>query len=268
MTNYVTSTDGTSISYDRSGEGPKVILVGGALDEGAENEPLAAWLADSFTVYNYARRGRGKSGNTPPYAVEREIEDLEALFAEAGGRAHLFGASSGGGLALRAAAAGLPVDQIAVYDVPFCMDDASYERAQVYVAKVGPAVAEGRLDDALELFLWFAGSAPEEIAGMKASPYWPAMQAVAHTLASDAACMGDHRPPSEFAKITCPALIIDSGASAGSQGMSGLPKDFFASAADAIADLVPRAERRTFLDQGHVGVPEVLGPALKNFFQP
>ncbi|WP_433159418.1 alpha/beta fold hydrolase [Kribbella sp. CA-247076] len=266
MTNYVTSTDGTSIAYDRLGSGPNVILVGGGLDDGRENEPLAAWLATDFSVFNYARRGRGRSGDTPPYAVERELEDLEALLAEAGGTAHLFGASSGGALALRAAAAGLPVDRIAVYDVPYCLDDETYRRAQEYVTKVGPAVAEGRLDDALELFLWLAGSAPEEIHAMKAGPYWPAMREVAHTLAAEAACLGDHRPPKELAAITRPVLAIDSGQSAGSPGMAGLPKDFFAVAADAIADLVPQAERRTLADHGHVGAPDVLGPVLKGFF--
>ncbi|MEJ3652980.1 alpha/beta hydrolase [Actinomycetes bacterium KLBMP 9759] len=266
MTNFVTSNDGTSIAYDRRGAGPNVVLVGGGLDEGRENEPLAAWLAGSFTVYNYARRGRGKSGNTQPYAVEREIEDIEALLAEAGGRAHVFGASSGGALALRAAAAGLPIDRIAVYDVPYCMDEETHGRAEEYVAKVGPAVAEGRLDDALELFLWFAGSPPEAIANMKDSPYWPGMRAVAHTLAFEAACLGDHRPPAALAMITQPTLLIDSGQSAGSPGMSGLPKDFFAAAADAAAVLIPNAERRTLTDQGHVAAPEVLGPVLESAF--
>lgn len=266
MTNYVTSNDGTSIAYDRQGSGPSVIVIGGGLDDGTENEPLAAWLASDFTVYNYARRGRGKSGSTQPYAVERELEDLEALFAEAGGTAHLFGASSGGGLVLRAAAAGLPIDRLAVYDVPYCMDDDTHRRAQEYVAQVGPAVADGRLDDALELFLWLAGTAPEEISGMKASPYWPGMRALAHTLAAEAAVLGDHRPPKELARTTRPALLVDSGQSAGSPGMSGLPQDFFARAADAVASLLPRAERRTLTDQGHVAAPDALGPVLRAFF--
>jgi pimeloyl-ACP methyl ester carboxylesterase len=102
--NRVTSKDGTSIAYDRKGSGPAVILVGGGLDDGAENAPLALELAGPFTVYNYARRGRGDSGDTLPYALEREIEDIEALTAEAGGSAHLFGVSSGGALALEAIA--------------------------------------------------------------------------------------------------------------------------------------------------------------------
>ena len=114
----VTSNDGTTIAYDRKGSGPAVVLVGGGLDDGAENAPLVPALAEHFTVYNYARRGRGASGFTEPYAVEREIEDLDALIAEAGGSAHLFGASSGGALALEAAAAGSAIDTIAVWEVP------------------------------------------------------------------------------------------------------------------------------------------------------
>ena len=119
----VTSKDGTSIAYDRIGDGPAVILVGGGLDDGSENAPLVPELAEEFTVYNYARRGRGDSGDTLPYAVEREIQDIGALVAEAGGSAHLFGVSSGGALALEAAAAGIAIDRLAVYDVPYNMAD-------------------------------------------------------------------------------------------------------------------------------------------------
>lgn len=101
---HVTSKDGTSIAYERAGRGPAIVLVGGGLDDGSENAPLASALAERFTVYNYARRGRGGSGDTPPYAVSREIEDLDALIAEAGGMAHVYGVSTGGALALEAAA--------------------------------------------------------------------------------------------------------------------------------------------------------------------
>jgi pimeloyl-ACP methyl ester carboxylesterase len=118
LSRVTSSKDGTDIAYERMGSGPAVILVGGGLDDGAENAPLAPELAEQFTVYNYARRGRGESGDTLPYAVAREIEDLDALIAEAGGSAHLYGVSSGGALALEAAAAGLAVDGIALYEVP------------------------------------------------------------------------------------------------------------------------------------------------------
>jgi pimeloyl-ACP methyl ester carboxylesterase len=121
--NHVLSKDGTSIAYERSGTGPAVILVAGGLDDGSENGPLAQELAEHHTVYNYARRGRGDSGDTLPYSLEREIEDIEALIAEAGGSAHLYGVSSGGALALEAGAAGIAVDKLAVYEVPYNVAD-------------------------------------------------------------------------------------------------------------------------------------------------
>src|ERR671916_622236 len=134
---FVTSKDGTLIAYDRQGGGPAVVLVGGGLDDGSENAPLATELAEHFAVYNYARRGRGDSGDTPPYAVEREIEDIEALVAEAGGSAHLYGVSSGGMFALEAAAAGLAIDRLAVYEVPY---DTSDDAPRRYRERLGAAL--------------------------------------------------------------------------------------------------------------------------------
>src|SRR5215475_14431923 len=144
MTLRVTSADGTRIAYDRKGTGPAVILVGGTLDDGAENAPLARLLADHFTVYNYARRGRGASGNTPPYALAREVEDLDALIATAGGSAHLYGASSGGALALEAAAAGSAIDTIAVWEVPYAVGHDIRPRFEEYVADTRRAFDAGR----------------------------------------------------------------------------------------------------------------------------
>lgn len=131
--NTVTSRDGTSIAYERQGTGPAVILVGGGLDDGSENVPLAAELATSFTTYNYARRGRAQSGDTHPSAVEREIEDIAALITEAGRAAHLLGVSSGGALALLAASAGLGIDKLAVYEVPYFITDELAKRWRDYV---------------------------------------------------------------------------------------------------------------------------------------
>src|SRR5947199_4272283 len=121
ITSTVTSKDGTKIAYDKIGHGPAVILVAGALCSRSfwSGPELAKLLARSFMVYNYNRRGRGESGDTQPYALEREIEDIEALIANAGGSAHLYGVSSGGALVLEAAAAGLAIDKIAVYEVPY-----------------------------------------------------------------------------------------------------------------------------------------------------
>lgn len=168
----MTSKDGTAIAFERVGTGPALVLVGGAIDDGSENAPLGPALGDRFRVYNYARRGRGASGDTAPYAVEREIEDLEAIITEAGGAAHVFGASSGGGLALEAAAAGLPIDRLAVYEVPYAASDDGPHWDRRDLPAVEELLAEGRRGDVVELFMRTVGSSEEEIAGAKGSPYW------------------------------------------------------------------------------------------------
>jgi pimeloyl-ACP methyl ester carboxylesterase len=157
-----TSSDGTTIAYERSGRGPAVILVGGGVADRSENAPLAAELAEQFTVHNYDRRGRGESGDVLPYAVEREIEDLEALIAEAGGSAHVYGVSSGGALALEAAAAGIAIDKLAVYDVPYNLAEDWPRRWREYVEQLGALLAQERRGDAFALFMRIADSSEEE----------------------------------------------------------------------------------------------------------
>ena len=162
---HVNSADGTSIGYDRlSDTGPPVVLVGGGLDDGTENHPLGEYLADNFAVVNYRRRGRGDSGDTQPYALAREVEDLAAVIDAAGGRAHLFGASTGGALALEAAAAGLPVDRIAVHEVPYQVEDAMVAAWQAYRLELNAALDAGDRDEALTLFMRLAGSSEQDIA--------------------------------------------------------------------------------------------------------
>jgi alpha/beta hydrolase family protein len=261
----VTSKDGTSIAYERLGGGSAVVLVGGGLDDGSENGPLAAELAGHFTVYNYARRGRGDSGDTPPYAVRREIEDIEALIAEAGGSASLYGVSSGGALVLEAAAAGIALDKLAVYEVPYNVADDWPPRWREYVEQVGAALAEGRRGDALELFMRLAGSSGEEVTGARHSPYWSGMEALAHTLAYDAACLTTGQPPvARLAKITRPTLVA-TGVGARLPGAANWVLALDA-AADAIAASIPRAERQTFDGQGHVADPKVVAARLERFF--
>src|SRR3712207_4981311 len=123
--NTVTSRDGTSIAFDRSGNGPPVILVCGGSTDRMANAPLAEFLAPRFTVFNYDRRGRGDSGDTAPYAVEREVEDLDAVIAAAGGSAFVYGTSSGAALALEAAASGLAITKLAMWEPPFSLDESS-----------------------------------------------------------------------------------------------------------------------------------------------
>jgi alpha-beta hydrolase superfamily lysophospholipase len=268
MTTYVTSKDGTRIAYTLTGTGPAVLLVGGGLDDGSENAPLAPAMAEHFTVYNYARRGRADSGDTQPYAVEREIEDIEALVDMAGGSVHAFGASSGGGLVLEAAAAGVPIGKAAVYEVPYCLAGDMAQRAQDFVERLGPTLADGRRGDAIELFMRFAGSSEDDIAGARQSEYWPPLEAIAHTLAYDAACMADYRlPMTRLVRIEQPVLALAGGTRPDSQtGMGELPPDFFDQAADAIAASVPRAERLTLEGAGHMVDAKALAPVLERYF--
>jgi hypothetical protein len=259
-----TSKDGTSIAYERVGAGPPVILVGGGLVDRSENAPLAAALASHFTVYNYDRRGRGASGDTPPYAVERELEDIEALVADAGRPAHLYGVSSGGALVLEAAAAGIAVDRLAVYEVPYNMADEWPQRWREYVERLGALLAEGRRGEAIELFMRLAGSSDEGIAGARSSPMWSGLEAVAHTLAYDAACLGDGQPPSSrLAAITRPTLVATGGARPPGAESWVLALD---PAADAIAASIPQAQRLTIEGQSHVADPKAVARVLTPFF--
>lgn len=261
----IRSEDGTSIAYDRLGSGPAVILVGGAFVDRSENAPLAAELANRFTVYNYDRRGRGDSGDTLPYAVEREIEDIESLVVEAGGWAHLYGISSGGALALEAAAAGLPIDRIAVYEVPYNLADDAERQQREYVERLKAMLADERRGDAAALFMQVAGATEEMIAGAKQSPMWPGLEAIAHTLAYDADCLGDGRPPAaRLATITRPTLVATGGGSP--QSFVGGGGDFFDHAANAIAASIPRAERQIIEGQTHMVDPKALAPVIEWFF--
>jgi hypothetical protein len=265
MKHRVASMDGTSITYDRMGAGPAVILVGGGLDDGSENASLVPPLAEHFTVYNYARRGRGDSGDRLPYTLDREFDDLAAMIDEAGGSARLYGVSSGGALALEAAAAGIAADKLAVYEVPYNMDDDWPSRWAAYVEMLQVVLAEGRRGDALELFLRLTGSSEEDVAGARNSPFWPGAEALAHTLAYDAACLGGGQPPTgRFARITQPTLVA-TGVGARLPGAAAwvLALD---PAADAIAASLPHAERSTIEGQGHVADPKAIASTLEPFF--
>lgn len=261
----VRSKDGTSIAYERMGEGPAVLLVGGAFVDRSENAPLATELAQTVTAYNYDRRGRGDSGDTLPYAVQREIEDIKALIAEAGGSAHLYGISSGGALVLEAAAAGVAVDKLAVYEVPYNMAEDGPKQQREYVERLNALLSEGRRGDAAELFMRVAGASGDMVAGARNSPIWPRLEALAPTLAYDAACMGNGQPPtSRLAKITRPTLVLTGGASPDS--FVGGGGDFFDKAADAIVASVPHAQRQIVEGQTHMVDPKALAPVLLQFF--
>jgi pimeloyl-ACP methyl ester carboxylesterase len=254
---YVTSKDGTTIAYDRIGDGPPVVLVSGGSVDRSSHAGLAEQLAGEFTVYNYDRRGRGPSGDTQPYAIDREIEDIDAVIEAAGGSARLFGSSSGAALALLATAAGSPVSKLALWEPPWILDETRRppaDTATIY----RKLVAEDHRGDAVEYFMSKVVGMPDEfVASAKTQPWWPWQEALAHTLAYDAEIMGDYSLPVEAIKrVTVPTLVLVGGASF----------DFFGPTANAIAEALPTAEVKTLEGQEHNVDPAVLGPAVAAFF--
>jgi pimeloyl-ACP methyl ester carboxylesterase len=253
----VASRDGTTLAFDRLGDGLPVILVCGGSTDRMANAPLARLLEPRFTVFNYDRRGRGESGDTPPYAVEREVEDIAAVIGAAGGSAFLYGTSSGAVLALKAAASGLPVTKLALWEPPFVLDEKARPPAD-QVERYNEMIAEGRRGDAVEYFMAkVVGLPPEFVAQARSQPFWGAQEALAHTLAYDATIMGDYSLPMErAAAVTVPTLVLDGGAS-----FAGM-----AEAAEALADALPQGQRRTLEGQGHDADPKALAAVLVEFF--
>ena len=253
----VISKDGTTIAFDRMGEGPPVVLVTGGSVDRMSNAPLAQELVSDFTVLNYDRRGRGPSGDTPPYAIEREIEDIEAMLEAAGGSANLYGTSSGAALALRAAAAGLPVTKLALWEPPFILDE-NARPPKDQVEQYETMVAEGRRGDAAEYFMTrVVGMPPEFAAQARKEPWWPNQEALAHTLAYDARIMGDYSLPTDLAaSVKVPTIVIAGGAD--------MP--FMRETAQALVDALPDGQVRFLDGQGHNVDPTILAPVLKKFF--
>ena len=253
-----TSKDGTKLAVDVSGSGPAIVLVsGGSVDRGS-NAGLAAALQSDFTVYNYDRRGRGDSGDTLPYAVEREIEDIAAVIALAGGKAHLYGSSSGAGLALEAAAAGAPVDRLVMWEPPYNVDPAGRPPADS-VEQLDRMVADGRPGDAAEFFMTQMVRLPAEFAAFaKTQPWWAAQEAIAHTLAYDARVMGDYSVPTvTAARVTVPTIILTGGSSFA----------LFKPTAEALVAAMPDARTAVLDGQEHNVDPTVLGPVMAAFLQ-
>jgi pimeloyl-ACP methyl ester carboxylesterase len=260
----VRSRDGTSIAYDSAGDGPALILVGGAFSYRRYKSwvQLAELLAPRFRVISYDRRGRGDSGDAPHHAVEREIEDLDALVRAAGGSAHVFGMSSGGVLALRAAAAGLPIERAVVYQPPFSVDASGHLPPPDFAERLDQLVASGRRGATVSYFMREGMGAPRAFVGLLrvARPIWRNLEAVAHTLPYDYAVMdgtvaGKTLPHEPWASIATPTLVIDGGKSPAS----------LQQAADALAARMPHATRRTLAGQSHNLSMKVLAPVLEEF---
>lgn len=262
ITSTVTSKDRTKIAYDKIGHGPAVILVAGALCSRSfwSGPELAKLLARSLTVYNYDRRGRGDSGDTKPYALEREIEDIEALIDETGASAYLYGHSSGAALALEAALKlGNKVKKLAMYEAPY-NDDAEAQRAwKEYIKQLTEALAADRRGDAVALFMELVGTPADQIEAMRHAPTWPMFEAIAPTLAYDhSAILGEDAsvPTERAAIVTAPTLVMNGGASYA----------FMYDTAQALGKAIPNAQVRTLEGQTHNVDPDVLAPVLMEFF--
>lgn len=258
----VTSQDGTRIAYSKLGQGPAVILVGGALSDRAGAAELARLLASRLTVYSYDRRGRGDSGDTKPYAVRREVEDIEALIDKAGGSAHVYGKSSGAALALQAAAAlGGKVRKLALYEAPYSEADGAAQSWKAFTASLDRQLAADRRAEAVTAFMKFVGAPDQAVAQMKASPAWPGMLKMAPTLAYDNALLGDDRsvPVGIAAQVKVPTLVMDGGASRG-------PMPFMRATADKLAQAIPGARRQVVEGQAHDVSAQALAPLLLAFF--
>jgi pimeloyl-ACP methyl ester carboxylesterase len=256
MSQTVMSKDGTSIAYDQAGTGPALILVdaAGHYRQLSSFGGLIGLLADDFTVYHYDRRGRGASGDTAPYAVEREVEDMAVLIDQAGGSAFVYGFSSGGLLALHAAAGGLAIPRMAVLEPPIDMgEDRSAQRA--FTAGLAELVTAGRRGAAVEYFLTGVGVPDGVVATMREDGSWSAMEAVAHTLVYD--CLVSEATSVQLlASVNVPTLALDSAGSG--DDLTGM--------AAAIAKAMPNISHRSLVGRWH-GVPdEVLAPALIEYF--
>jgi pimeloyl-ACP methyl ester carboxylesterase len=259
MTSYVTSVDGTQIAFDRLGQGPPVVVVSGIFCARQTTQELAEQLAQQFSVINYDRRGRGESGDTAPYSVEREVDDLAALITEAGGTAAVYGHSSGAGLALNAAAGGLPITRLILHEPPYGPDDEESKRdARALAENVRAAIAEDRRSDAIKLFFAASGMPPEMAEGMSGDPK---MHAVAPTMPYDFEVMGDISrggtiPEDLVRAISIPTLVIAGGASV----------DFFRVTAARLAEILPNGRHTVLEGQDHGAPADVVAPVVAGFF--
>jgi pimeloyl-ACP methyl ester carboxylesterase len=246
----VTSRDGTPIAFEKSGQGPAIVLVMGAFNDHGTGIALAEHLAQHFTVYNYDRRGRGESGDTAPYAVEREIEDIAALIDEAGGSAALFGYSSGAVLSVRAAAHGLPLTKLVLYDPP-----PPGARMISIAERLAALIAEDRRGDAVELYQTEAVGIPAEVvAQLRNAPFRPGLEKIAHTLVYDSTILQE-LPETLPASVQVSTLVV----------VGGKNPPIMLQSAQTLADTLPNAELHTLEGQTHDIIPSVLGPVLAHF---
>ncbi|HSE29713.1 MAG TPA: alpha/beta hydrolase [Candidatus Saccharimonadales bacterium] len=257
--NFVTSKDGTKIAYEKVGSGSPLVLVGGGLCDRKTSScgtPLAALLASNFTVYCYDRRGRGDSGggNTEPYSVQCEIDDLKALVAKIGEPVYLYGMSSGGFLSMKAIAAGLAVNKLVVYEPPFSTQSDEINQWKRYVIDVKKHIAKRQYSEAATLFMKTAGMPSFMVKIIKLTPIWKKVVKLAPTLAYDAEIVKDRVLPTKDWLVNIPTTVIDGGKSPVSLRES----------AKKLAQILPQAAYLTLLGQTHNVNPKPLALAITN----
>ncbi len=256
MSHVVVSADGTGIAVSRLGSGPAVVLVDGAMCYRAAGpmSAVAANLAGRFTAVTYDRRGRGESTDTAPYAIDREVDDLRAVIEWSGGSAALYAMSSGGALALRAATSGLPITALVLYEPPFA--EVADPGAATYTAALRSALAAGRRGEAVGAFLTRVGVPAEGIEGMRRSPGWASMEAIAPTLAYDDAMMAGGVVPREItARVRVPVLVAAGSASPA----------FLIDGARATAEAIDGGRFAVLGGQTHDVAPAVIAHAVTEF---
>jgi pimeloyl-ACP methyl ester carboxylesterase len=254
MMETVTSTDGVTIAYERSGSGPALVIVNGALSTRATGAPLAPLLDEEFTLYRYDRRGRGDSSDSGASTPDREIEDLAAVVAETGEAPFVFGQSSGAALCLEAAASGVPMRGLVVNEPPYVPGSGT---AAETASELAALAADGRRDEAVERFMQGSGIPDAIIEQTKASPAWPSLLALAGTLTYDVRLLNEGVVPVQrLGAIACPVL--------GTTGSLSAP--WAAAAVRAVAEAVPVGEWRVLEGQSHNVAPEVLASVLRERF--
>ena len=251
------SNDGTAIAFDRVGHGPSVIFVGGALNSAVRNFPpfveLARLLEPRFTIYRFDRRGRGDSGDVQPYAIEREVQDLQALISDAGGTAAVYGFSSGAVLGVEAVARGAGITKLVLLEPPLPTGDGA---AKDELAKTAEMIRTGRRGDAVASFLTGIGLPSEAVEGMRRSPEWSGLEAMAHTLLYDGAITEHDGLWNERARrVGVPTLVLVS------EGTSA----YLADSARRATDSIPGALSRTLPGKFHEVDPQTLAEQLTAF---
>ena len=254
-----TSVNGTELYYEIRGTGSPVLLIMGGSGDGGHFDAIADLLCDEFTVVTYDRRGRGESGDTPPHAVEREVDDIAALLREVGGSACLWGTSSGAVLALEAASRLGGIRKLALYEAPCIVDDGGPATA-VQWNRIDEAIAAHRRGAAVACFLRGVGVPRVFVALLRLSPMWSKLEAMAHTLPYDAALVRDVQrgralPAERWRSVTVPALVMAGGKS----------PEWMQRGNRALSAALPNARYHTLEGQSHVLKPKVHAPALVEF---